>query len=184
MISGKSHVTTKSTLLNAVFEAIARKRNRILLVMATGTGKTYTAFQIIWRLWKGGLKKRILFLADRNILVDQAVINDFKPFGGAMTKISAKLKSQERASTGNQRSLDTSYEIYLSLYQAITGPEEDQKIYRELSRDFFDLIIIDECHRGSVRDDSAWKENPGVFLWRHSNRHDSHTQRNGICLQH
>ena len=144
--------------INAVFEAIARERNRILLVMATGTGKTYTAFQIIWRLWKGGLKKRILFLADRNILVDQAVINDFKPFGGAMTKISAKLKSQERASTGNQRSLDTSYEIYLSLYQAITGPEEDQKIYRELSRDFFDLIIIDECHRGSVRADSAWKE--------------------------
>ena len=144
--------------INAVFEAIARKRNRILLVMATGTGKTYTAFQIIWRLWKGGLNKRILFLADRNVLVDQAVVNDFKPFGGAMTKVSTKLKLQERASTANQRSLDTSYEIYLSLYQAITGPEEDQKIYRELSRDFFDLIIIDECHRGSVRDDSAWRE--------------------------
>ena len=144
--------------INAVIEAIARKRNRILLVMATGTGKTYTAFQIIWRLWKGGIKKRILFLADRNILVDQAVINDFKPFGGAMTKISTRAKSDERKATGNQRSIDTSREIYLSLYQAITGPEEDQKIYRELSPDFFDLIIIDECHRGSARDDSAWRE--------------------------
>lgn len=113
--------------INAVVEAIARKRNRILLVMATGTGKTYTAFQIIWRLWKGGLKKRILFLADRNVLIDQATVNDFKPFGEAMTKISTKSKSHERTSTGNQRSIDTSHEVYLSLYQAITGPEEHQR---------------------------------------------------------
>ncbi len=92
--------------------------------MATGTGKTYTAFQIIWRLWKAGIKKRILFLADRNILVDQTKTNDFKPFGTAMTKI-----------TG--RKIDTSYEIFLSLYQALTGPEEDQKAYKNFSPDFF-----------------------------------------------
>ena len=113
--------------------------------MATGTGKTYTAFQIIWRLWKAGIKKRILFLADRNILVDQTKTNDFKPFGTAMTKI-----------TG--RKIDTSYEIYLSLYQAITGPEEERKAYKQFSPDFFDLIVIDECHRGSAAEASAWRE--------------------------
>lgn len=113
--------------------------------MATGTGKTYTAFQIIWRLWKAGARKRILFLADRNILVDQTKTNDFKPFGRAMTKI-----------TG--RNVDPSYEVYLSLYQAITGPHEEQKAYKQLSSDFFDLIVIDECHRGSAAADSAWRE--------------------------
>jgi type I restriction enzyme R subunit len=113
--------------------------------MATGTGKTYTAFQIIWRLWKSGTKKRILFLADRNILVDQTKNNDFKPFGAAMTKIS-------------KRQIDKSYEIYLSLYQAVTGSEEEQNIYKQFSPDFFDLIVIDECHRGSAAEDSAWRE--------------------------
>jgi len=113
--------------------------------MATGTGKTYTAFQIIWRLWKSGTKKRILFLADRNILVDQTKNNDFKPFGAAMTKIS-------------KRQIDKSYEIYLSLYQAVTGTEEAQNIYRQFTPDFFDLIVIDECHRGSAAEDSAWRE--------------------------
>ena len=131
--------------VNAAMEAIAKGKNRILLVMATGTGKTYTAFQIIWRLWKAGRKKRILFLADRNVLIDQARVNDFKPFGGAMTKIS-------------RHRIDHSYEIYLSLYQAITGPEEHQKIFQEFSREFFDLIVIDECHRGSAAEDSAWRE--------------------------
>ena len=131
--------------INAAMEAIAKGRDRILLVMATGTGKTYTAFQIIWRLWKAGRKKRILFLADRNVLVDQARVNDFKPFGGAMTKIT------------NHR-IDHSYEIYLSLYQAITGPEEHQKIFRKFSPGFFDLIVIDECHRGSAAEDAAWRE--------------------------
>ena len=130
--------------VNAAVEAIAKGQDRILLVMATGTGKTFTAFQIIWRLWKARRKKRILFLADRNVLVDQTMVNDFGPFGGAMTKLS--------------RSIDTSYEIYLGLYQAITGPEEHQKAYRKLSREFFDLIVIDECHRGSAADDSAWRE--------------------------
>jgi type I restriction enzyme R subunit len=108
--------------------------------MVTGTGKTYTAFQIIWRLWRSGTKKRILFLVDRNILVDQTRQNDFKPFGGAMTKIT-------------NREIDKSYEIYLSLYQAVTGNEEERNIYKQFSRDFFDLIIVDECHRGSAAED-------------------------------
>ena len=142
--SGKTPRYYQVNAVNAAVEAIAKGQDRILLVMATGTGKTYTAFQIIWRLWKARRKKRILFLADRNVLVDQTMANDFRPFGGAMTKLS--------------RSVDTSYEVYLGLYQAITGPEEHQKAYREFSREFFDLIVIDECHRGSAADDSAWRE--------------------------
>ena len=120
----------QANAINNTVEAVAKGQQRILLVMATGTGKTYTAFQIIWRLWKSGTKKRILFLADRNILVDQTKNNDFKPFGAAMTKIS-------------KRQIDKSYEIYLSLYQAVTGSEEDQNIYKQFSPDFFDLIVID-----------------------------------------
>ncbi|MCP3047020.1 DEAD/DEAH box helicase family protein [Xanthomonas euvesicatoria pv. allii] len=131
--------------INRTIEAVANGQNRILLVMATGTGKTYTAFQIIWRLWKSRQKKRILFLADRNILVDQTKNNDFKPFGTAMTKIT-------------KRQIDTSYEIYLSLYQAVTGVEDVKNIYRQFSREFFDLVVIDECHRGSAAEDSAWRE--------------------------
>ncbi len=131
--------------INKTIEAIARGQNRLLLVMATGTGKTYTAFQIIWRLWKSKAKKRILFLADRNILVDQTMTNDFKPFGSAMTKI-------------QKRQANKSYEIYLSLYQAVTGTEEERNIYKQFSPDFFDLIVIDECHRGSAAADSAWRE--------------------------
>lgn len=135
----------QANAINNTVEAVAKAQQRILLVMATGTGKTYTAFQIIWRLWKSGAKKRILFLADRNILVDQTKNNDFKPFGAAMTKIS-------------RRQIDKSYEIYLSLYQAVTGNEEAQNIYKQFSKDFFDLIVIDECHRGSAAEDSAWRE--------------------------
>lgn len=131
--------------INKTIEAISQGQNRILLVMATGTGKTYTAFQIIWRLWKSKTKKRILFLADRNILVDQTMTNDFKPFGSAMTKI-------------QKRQANKSYEIYLSLYQAVTGTEEEQNIYKQFSPEFFDLIVIDECHRGSAAADSAWRE--------------------------
>jgi type I restriction enzyme R subunit len=153
--------------VNAAIEAIAKGQERILLVMATGTGKTYTAFQIIWRLWKAGRKKRILFLADRNVLVDQTMVNDFRPFGQAMAKLSTNSKTIERAdgtkidltlALDSKRRIDTAYEIYLSLYQAITGPEERQKIFREFSREFFDLIVIDECHRGSAAEDSAWRE--------------------------
>ena len=130
--------------INRTVDAIARGENRILLVMATGTGKTYTSFQIIWRLWKSGAKKRILFLVDRNILADQTRTNDFKPFGQAMTKIT-------------NRTVDKSYEIYLCLYQAVTGTEDLQNIYKQFSPDFFDLIVVDECHRGSAADDAAWR---------------------------
>ena len=142
--------------VNAAIEAIAKGQDRILLVMATGTGKTYTAFQIIWRLWKAGHKKRILFLADRNVLVDQTIVNDFRPFGEAMAKLSTSAKTIQRE--GGVHRVDAAYEVYLSLYQAITGPEDHQKIYREFSPGFFDLIVIDECHRGSAADDSAWRE--------------------------
>lgn len=153
--------------VNAAIEAIARGQRRILLVMATGTGKTYTAFQIIWRLWRAGRKRRILFLADRNVLVDQTMVNDFRPFGAAMAKLSSSAGTIERddgvavdlpTAIDRQRRIDASYEIYLGLYQAITGPEERQKLFRELSPTFFDLIVIDECHRGSAAEDSAWRE--------------------------
>lgn len=131
--------------VNRTVEAVARGENRALLVMATGTGKTFTAFQIIWRLWRSKRAKRILFLADRNILVDQTRVNDFKPFGNAMTKIT-------------NRTADPAFEIFLSIYQAITGTEERQNIYKQFTPDFFDLIVVDECHRGSAREDAQWRE--------------------------
>jgi type I restriction enzyme R subunit len=143
--SGKSPRYYQQIAINKTVEAIAQGENRILLVMATGTGKTFTAFQIIWRLWKSKTKTRILFLADRNILIDQTKTNDFKPFGSAMTKIT-------------KRQVDTAYEIYLALYQGISGKKEFENIYTQFSRGFFDLIVIDECHRGSAADDSAWRK--------------------------
>lgn len=143
--SGKEPRYYQVEAINRTIEAVAKGKRRVLLVMATGTGKTYTVFQIIWRLWKAGHTKRILFLADRNILVDQTMVNDFKPFGQVMTKIS-------------KRTIDPSYEIYLGLYQAITGPDEEDKIFKNVSPDFFDLIVIDECHRGSAAEDSQWRE--------------------------
>lgn len=143
--SGKTPRYYQLVAINRVVEAIARGQRRILLVMATGTGKTYTAFQIIWRLWKARRVRRVLFLADRNILVDQTRINDFKPFGNAMTKIT-------------NRTVDKSYEIYLALYQAVSGSEEEKNIYKQFSPDFFDLVVVDECHRGSAAEDSAWRE--------------------------
>lgn len=142
---GKSPRYYQSEAINRTLEAVAKGQDRLLLVMATGTGKTYTTFQIIWRLWKAKKAKRILFLVDRNILADQTLVNDFKPFGSVMTKI-------------KNRKIDPSYEIYLGLYQALTGPDEEDKIFKSVSRDFFDLIVIDECHRGSASDDSAWRE--------------------------
>jgi type I restriction enzyme R subunit len=169
--SGKEPRYYQRNAVNAAVEAIAKGQNRVLLVMATGTGKTYTAFQIIWRLWKAGQKKRILFLADRNILIDQTMVNDFRPFGGAMAKLSVNAKTIERADgteieiplamdrdQDNKRRINAAYEIYLGLYQAITGPEERQKLFKEFSPGFFDLIVIDECHRGSAAEDSAWRE--------------------------
>jgi len=124
---------------------MTRGQKRVLLVMATGTGKTYTTFQIIWRLWKAKAVRRILYLADRNILIDQTRVNDFKPFGAVMTKI-------------KNHKIDPAYEIHLGLYQAITGPDEQDKIFKTVSRDFFDMVVIDECHRGSAAEDSAWRE--------------------------
>ena len=165
--SGKTPRYYQVNAVNAAIEAIAKGQERVLLVMATGTGKTYTAFQIIWRLWKAGRKKRILFLADRNVLVDQTMVNDFRPFGGAMAKLSTNAKTIERddgskvdltLALDRRRRIDTAYEVYLGLYQAITGPEDRQKLYREFSPGFFDLIVIDECHRGSAAEDSAWRE--------------------------
>ncbi len=165
--SGKTPRYYQVNAVNAAIEAIAKGRERVLLVMATGTGKTYTAFQIIWRLWKAGRKKRILFLADRNVLIDQTMVNDFRPFGAAMAKLSTNAKTIERQdgtkedltlALDKKRRIDTAFEVYLGLYQAITGPEERQKLYREFSAGFFDLIVIDECHRGSAAEDSAWRE--------------------------
>lgn len=129
-------------------ESIAQGNRRVLLVMATGTGKTYTVFQIIWRLWKAKNVERVLFLADRNILVDQTMTNDFKPFGSKMTKVA-------------NRKMDPAFEVHLALYQAVTGADSEddiRNIYKHVSPDFFDLVVIDECHRGSAREDSAWRE--------------------------
>jgi len=143
--SGKEPRYYQVEAINRVIEAVAGGRKRLLIVMATGTGKTYTTFQIIWRLWKAKVVKRTLFLVDRNILADQTRINDFKPFGSVMTKV-------------KHRTIDPAYEIYLGLYQAITGPDEGDKIFKKVTRDFFDMIVIDECHRGSAAEDSAWRE--------------------------
>lgn len=126
-------------------EAVARGQRRVLLVMATGTGKTLTIFQIIWRLWRAERVKRVLYLVDRNILADQTITNDFKPFGSVMTKV-------------KDRTMDPSYEVYLALYQAVSGTEEEKNVYKQFSPDFFDMVVIDECHRGSAREDSAWRE--------------------------
>lgn len=132
--------------INKTVEAIADGSDRILLVMATGTGKTYTAFQIIWRLWQAGFKKRILFLADRTALIRQAYTNDFAPFKDKMIWVT-------------RSNLDTAHEIYLALYQGLTGEDEDaNSLFTQFSPGFFDLIVVDECHRGSAKADSQWRE--------------------------
>ena len=132
--------------INRTVEAIAKNQERLLLVMATGSGKTYTAFQIIYRMWKNGVKKRILFLADRTSLISQTKRGDFKHFKNKMTVIKHK-------------KVDTAFEIYLALYQGLVNYDDDVlDSYREFSADFFDLIIVDECHRGSAAEDSKWRE--------------------------
>lgn len=148
---GKEARYYQQLAINRSIEAVARGQKRLLLVMATGTGKTYTAFNIIWRLWKNKTAKRVLFLADRNILVDQTIVNDFRPLGGVMKKLT-------RGLVDDRGRVDTSYEVYLGLYQAIMGSEDKEPIYDKFPRDFFDLIVIDECHRGSAAEDSAWRE--------------------------
>ncbi len=130
--------------INRAVDAVAKGQNRVLVVSATGTGKTYMTFQMIYRLWKSGLKKKILFLADRNVLIDQTMTGDFKPFSGKMTKV-------------QNRNLDSSYEIYLALYQQLVG-DGGEEAYRQFQPNFFDLIVIDECHRGSAKEESAWRK--------------------------
>ncbi|HQJ05197.1 MAG TPA: DEAD/DEAH box helicase family protein [Spirochaetota bacterium] len=142
--SGRKPRYYQQIAINRTVEAIAKGKDRILLVMATGTGKTYTAFQIIYRLWKSGTKKRILFLADRNALIDQTKRGDFKHFKDKMTVVRKKV-------------IDKAFEIYLALYQGLTNYDEDKDAYKEFSPDFFDLVVIDECHRGSAAEDSAWR---------------------------
>jgi type I restriction enzyme R subunit len=179
-----NHTTQKTpryyqlNAINRTVEAIAAGQDRVLLVMATGTGKTHTAFQIIWRLWKSKTKRRILFLADRNILIDQTMVNDFRPFKGAMAKLSPHAKGIERTTEPGERGLgelneldqldlaidkttkrvNKNYEIYLSLYQAVSGADDERNLYKQFSADFFDLIVVDECHRGSANEDSAWRD--------------------------
>jgi len=151
--------------INRTVEAIAKGQNRILLVMATGTGKTYTAFQIIHRLWKSGTKKRILFLADRTALIDQTRRGDFKHFKDSMTIIKKKVvdtgNGKSELVSNNKRGIDSSdkaYEVFLGLYQGLTNNGDVEDAYKDFSQDFFDLIVIDECHRGSANEDSAWRE--------------------------
>lgn len=142
--SGRSPRYYQQIAINRTIETVAKGLDRILLVMATGTGKTYTAFQIIYRLWKSGAKKRILFLADRTALIDQTARGDFRHFKEALTVVKHK-------------KIDTAYNIYLALYQGLSDNKSDDA-YKQFSRDFFDLIIIDECHRGSAKEDSKWRE--------------------------
>lgn len=135
--------------INHTLSAVAQGQKRLLLVMATGTGKTYTAFQIVYRLLKAGLVKKVLYLADRNVLVDQSIQQDFKP----LTKTIHKIDYRQDRGTGI-----TAYEVYFSLYQQLIG-QGGEKQYQELFKpDFFDLVIVDECHRGSAKDDSNWRE--------------------------
>ncbi|GMT40110.1 MAG: DEAD/DEAH box helicase [bacterium] len=142
--SGRKPRYYQQIAINRTVETIARGDKRILLVMATGTGKTYVAYQVIYRLWQAGVKKRILFLADRNVLIDQTRRGDFRHFKDKMTVI-------------KNHQVDKSYEIYLALYQGLTGSNPEQDIFKHFSKDFFDLVVVDECHRGSAREDSAWR---------------------------
>lgn len=135
--------------VNRALDAIARGQNRILLVMATGTGKTYTAFQIVYRLLKSGMKRKILYLADRNILVDQSIKQDFAPLEKVIHKVN---------SANEDRSTITAHEVYFSLYQQLVGDNGEERFRDLFHPDFFDLIIVDECHRGSAKEESRWRK--------------------------
>lgn len=150
--------------INRSVEAISKGQKRVLLVMATGTGKTYTAFQIAYRLWKSRTKKKILFLADRTALIDQTLRGDFRHFKDAMTVIKKKIieiDGKNKLVSNKKRGIDSSdkaYDIFLGMYQGLTNSDVDVlDAFRDFSPDFFDLIIIDECHRGSAKDDSKWR---------------------------
>ncbi len=134
--------------INRTVDAIARGQKRLLLVMATGTGKTYTAFQIVYRMLQSGLKRKILYLADRNILVDQSIQQDFAPLEKVIHKINV---------AKDDKSTITSYEVYFSLYQQLVGDDDKEHFSELFTPDFFDLIIVDECHRGSAKEESRWR---------------------------
>ena len=134
--------------INRTVDAIARGEKRLLLVMATGTGKTYTAFQIVYRLLKSGLKRKILYLADRNILVDQSIQQDFAPLEKVIHKINA---------AKDDKTTITSHQVYFSLYQQLVGDDDKEHFSELFDKDFFDLVIVDECHRGSAKEDSRWR---------------------------
>lgn len=134
--------------INRTVDAIARGQNRLLLVMATGTGKTYTAFQIVYRMLQSGLKRKILYLADRNILVDQSIQQDFAPLEKVIHKINV---------AKDDKSTITSHEVYFSLYQQLVGDDDKEHFSELFTPDFFDLIIVDECHRGSAKEESRWR---------------------------
>ena len=136
------------TAINRTLDAIARDQNRILLVMATGTGKTYTAFQIVYRLLKSGVKKKVLYLADRNNLVDQSIQQDFAPLGNVIHKVNFAKDKKDTI---------TSYQVYFALYQQLVGDNNEEHYSELFDSEFFDLIIVDECHRGSVKEDSRWR---------------------------
>ena len=134
--------------INRTIDAIARGQQRLLLVMATGTGKTYTAFQIVYRLLKSGMKRKVLYLADRNILVDQSILQDFAPLEKTIHKINV---------AKDDPSTITSHEVYFSLYQQLVGDDDKEHFSELFQPDFFDLIIVDECHRGSAKEESRWR---------------------------
>jgi len=143
-VGGKSPRYYQQVAINQAVNAVLTGQNRILLTMATGTGKTFVAFQIVWRLWKSKQKKRILYLADRNVLIDQAKDRTFSPMGQALQKIQGRaVKSRE---------------VYFSLYQALANPVTGENLYEKYPRDFFDLIIVDECHRGSANEFGSWRK--------------------------
>ena len=143
ILSGKKPRYYQRIAIDKTLEAIAKGQKRILLVMATGTGKTFTAFQIVWKLLKNKKVNRVLYLADRNILIDQTMQQDFRPLEKIMTKV-------------QDRRLDSAYEIYMSLYQQLAG-DEGEEPFRQFKKDFFDLVIVDECHRGSAKEESQWR---------------------------
>jgi type I restriction enzyme R subunit len=143
-VGGKKPRYYQQVAINKTVNAVLAGQNRILLTMATGTGKTFVAFQIIWRLWKSKRKKRILYLADRNVLIDQAKDRTFSPMGQALHKISGRaVKSRE---------------VYFALYQALANPVTGENLYEKYPKDFFDLIIVDECHRGSANEEGSWRK--------------------------
>jgi type I restriction enzyme R subunit len=161
---GRSPRYYQQIAINRTVEAVAMGQKRALLVMATGTGKTYTAFQIVYRLWKAGLKKRILFLADRTALVDQTRRGDFRHFKDKLTIIKKKIldvDGKESLVSNKKRGIDTAdkaYEVFLGLYQGLTDADGIEDAYKDFDPDFFDLIVIDECHRGSAKEDSSWRQ--------------------------